>query len=61
MLVSMVTTFISISPLAYTLMQRKEKIMVKHAMNSFVFKMMDDLRITKVGEFIRKTSIDKLP
>lgn len=30
-------------------------------MNGLMFKMKDDPRITKVGKFIRKTSIDELP
>lgn len=57
----MTATFISISPLACILMQRKEKIIVKHEMNGFMFKITDGLCITKVGETMRKTSIDKLP
>ena len=30
-------------------------------MKGFMFKMTDDPRITKVGKFIRSTSIDELP
>ena len=30
-------------------------------MNGLMFKMTDDPRITRVGKFIRKTSIDELP
>lgn len=30
-------------------------------MKGLMFKMTDDPRITKVGKFIRKTSIDELP
>ena len=35
--------------------------MAKNEMNGLMFKMTDDPRITKVGKFIRKTSIDELP
>ena len=35
--------------------------MAKNEMNGLMFKMQDDPRITKVGKFIRKTSIDELP
>lgn len=35
--------------------------MAQNEMNGLMFKMKDDPRITKVGKFIRKTSIDELP
>lgn len=41
--------------------ERKKELMAKNEMNGFMFKMTDDPRITKVGKFIRKTSIDELP
>ena len=41
--------------------ERKKELMDKNEMNGLMFKMTDDPRITKVGKFIRKTSIDELP
>ncbi len=42
--------------------ERKKELMAKNEMQGGVmFKMKDDPRITKVGKFIRKTSIDELP
>lgn len=41
--------------------QRKKDLMAKNEMNGLMFKITDDPRITKVGKFIRKTSIDELP
>ncbi len=40
---------------------RKAALMAQNEMNGLMFKMKDDPRITKVGKFIRKTSIDELP
>lgn len=40
---------------------RKAALMEQNEMNGLMFKMKDDPRITKVGKFIRKTSIDELP
>ena len=40
---------------------RKKELMDKNEMSGLMFKMTDDPRITKVGKFIRKTSIDELP
>ncbi len=39
----------------------KEKLAKQNEMSGPMFKMKDDPRITKVGKFIRKTSIDELP
>lgn len=41
--------------------QRKQELMDKNEMQGLMFKVDDDPRITKVGKFIRKTSIDELP
>ena len=35
--------------------------MAKNKMQGLMFKMDDDPRITRVGRFIRRTSIDELP
>ena len=40
--------------------ERKKELEGRNEMNGFMFKMKDDPRITKVGKFIRKTSIDEL-
>ncbi|QAA34746.1 sugar transferase [Clostridium manihotivorum] len=39
----------------------KEKLKEKNEMSGPMFKMKDDPRITRVGRFIRRTSIDELP
>ena len=39
----------------------KKTLMAKNEMNGLMFKIENDPRITKVGHFIRKTSIDELP
>lgn len=41
--------------------ERKKALMAQNEMNGLMFKMKDDPRITKVGKFIRKTSIDEFP
>jgi len=41
--------------------QRKKELMKKNEVKGLMFKLEDDPRITKVGKFIRKTSIDELP
>lgn len=40
---------------------RKKELMEQNEVKGLMFKMKDDPRITKVGAFIRKTSIDELP
>lgn len=40
---------------------RKKELMAQNEMSGLMFKMENDPRITKVGAFIRKTSIDELP
>lgn len=41
--------------------KRKKELMKSNKMDGHMFKMDDDPRITKVGKFIRKYSIDELP
>lgn len=41
--------------------QRKKELQEKNEVKGLMFKMEDDPRITKVGKFIRKTSIDETP
>jgi exopolysaccharide biosynthesis polyprenyl glycosylphosphotransferase len=41
--------------------QRKKDLMAKNQMQGLMFKMDNDPRITKVGAFIRKTSLDEFP
>ena len=41
--------------------ERKQKLMAENEMNGLMFKMEDDPRITKVGKFMRKTSLDEFP
>ncbi|MCD8013359.1 MAG: sugar transferase [Lachnospiraceae bacterium] len=41
--------------------ERKKELMAQNEMGGPMFKMKDDPRITKVGKFIRATSIDELP
>ncbi len=41
--------------------ERKQKLMAQNEMNGLMFKMEDDPRITKVGKFMRKTSLDEFP
>ena len=40
---------------------RKKDLMTRNEMQGAMFKIKDDPRITRVGKFIRKTSIDELP
>ena len=41
--------------------ERKKELMEKNEMNGLMFKVKDDPRITKVGKFLRKTSLDEFP
>lgn len=41
--------------------ERKQALMTQNEMKGAMFKMKDDPRVTRVGRFIRKTSIDELP
>lgn len=41
--------------------ERKKELVEQNKMSGLMFKMDDDPRITKVGKFIRKTSIDEFP
>lgn len=41
--------------------ERKRELMAQNEVKGLMFKMDNDPRVTKVGQFIRKTSIDELP
>ncbi|MDF2943538.1 MAG: exopolysaccharide biosynthesis polyprenyl glycosylphosphotransferase, partial [Herbinix sp.] len=41
--------------------KRKKELMAQNEMNGFMFKMKNDPRVTKVGKFLRKTSLDEFP
>lgn len=41
--------------------ERKKELMAQNEMEGLMFKMENDPRVTRVGKFIRKTSIDELP
>lgn len=41
--------------------ERKKELMEKNEVNGLMFKINDDPRITKVGKFIRKSSLDEFP
>lgn len=41
--------------------QRKQELMGRNEMNGVMFKLKDDPRITKVGKFMRKASLDEFP
>ena len=41
--------------------ERKKELMDKNEMNGLMFKIADDPRITRVGNFLRKTSLDEFP
>jgi exopolysaccharide biosynthesis polyprenyl glycosylphosphotransferase len=41
--------------------KRKQELMAYNEMSGFMFKMKNDPRVTKVGRFLRKTSLDEFP
>lgn len=41
--------------------ERKKELMAKNEMKGLMFKMEDDPRITRIGAFMRKTSLDEFP
>lgn len=41
--------------------KRKSELIEQNEMNGLMFKMKDDPRVTKVGKFLRKTSLDEFP
>ena len=41
--------------------ERKKELMAQNEMNGLMFKMENDPRITKIGGFMRKTSLDEFP
>ena len=41
--------------------ERKKELMAQNEMSGFMFKMENDPRITKIGAFMRKTSLDEFP
>ena len=41
--------------------ERKKELMAKNMMKGFMFKIENDPRITRVGRFLRKTSLDEFP
>jgi exopolysaccharide biosynthesis polyprenyl glycosylphosphotransferase len=41
--------------------ERKKELMAKNEMDGFMFKMEKDPRVTPVGRFLRKTSLDEFP
>jgi exopolysaccharide biosynthesis polyprenyl glycosylphosphotransferase len=41
--------------------KHKQELMEHNEMNGFMFKMKNDPRVTKVGKFLRKTSLDEFP
>ncbi len=46
---------------AYDLLQKNQELLKKYKQNSYKLSIEDDPRITRIGKFIRKYSIDELP
>lgn len=41
--------------------ERKQELMARNEINGFMFKLENDPRVTRVGRFLRKTSLDEFP
>lgn len=54
-------TFYKFRSMYYDAEQRKKELMKDNDVKGLMFKLENDPRITKIGRFIRKTSIDELP
>lgn len=54
-------TFYKFRSMYHDAEQRKKELMRKNEVKGLMFKLENDPRITRVGHFIRKTSIDELP
>ena len=54
-------TFYKFRSMSVNAEAQKEKLMEQNEMNGLMFKMQEDPRITKVGKFLRKTSLDEFP
>lgn len=54
-------TFYKFRSMAVDAEEQKKKLMKQNEMNGLMFKMDSDPRVTKVGKFLRKTSLDEFP